>query len=488
MDVGHKKYAGSFMLLTLGLVLQYPVAGSDQQMAARRGERSGPEIMSSAQVLKLELGETARFPCQVSNLGPVVLIWKHGTRVLTAGVGAVAMHVKRDHRVSLVGTDLVIVNVSRADAGTYTCELDTDDLTPLAVSHTLQILVAPSLTRHPGSGELIVKKGSTVSLRCQAQGFPTPKISWTKRNGLLDSGVHQEDAGVGVYTMTNISHYQAGLYSCQASNGVGRPVTQTISLTVLYSPEVAGELAEVHTGLGHTASLSCIVSADPPATVRWYRSSLLLESDNNYLIESKGTLHTFIIRTVAREHFASYKCAASNSLGRGSAEVVLTGLPKAPVFQSGLLSKMSTSHTLTWTTESHETITEYRLTYRKIMDINGNDVLYVWTHLNLRGGDDTGISHNMTYELDNLEEDSKYEAKVEARNQWGWGRQSDVFKFFTRTKETPKQLPIEPEKTPAPSKSGDFPHFSGADGSRLRLLPKIYISVFVITFLLHRHF
>ena len=43
-------------------------------------------------------------------------------------------------QVSLVGTDLVIVNVSRADAGTYTCELDTDDLTPLAVSHTLQIL------------------------------------------------------------------------------------------------------------------------------------------------------------------------------------------------------------------------------------------------------------------------------------------------------------------------------------------------------------
>ena len=43
-------------------------------------------------------------------------------------------------QVSLVGTDLVIVNVSQSDAGTYTCELDTDDITPLAVSHTLQIL------------------------------------------------------------------------------------------------------------------------------------------------------------------------------------------------------------------------------------------------------------------------------------------------------------------------------------------------------------
>ena len=69
-----------------------------------------------------------------------MLIWKHGTRVLTAGVGSVAMHVKRDERISLAGTDLVIVNVTQADAGSYTCELDTDDISPLSVSHQLQIL------------------------------------------------------------------------------------------------------------------------------------------------------------------------------------------------------------------------------------------------------------------------------------------------------------------------------------------------------------
>ena len=32
--------------------------------------------------------------------------------------------------------------------------------------------------------------------------------------------------------------------------------------------------------------------------------------------------------------------------------------------------------------------------------------------------------------------------------------------MWFRFSETPKQLPIEPEKTPAPSKSGDFHHFS----------------------------
>ena len=41
---------------------------------------------------------------------------------------------------------------------------------------------------------------------------------------------------------------------------------------------------------------------------------------------------------------------------------------------------------------------------------------------------------NLPVTLDNLEEDSKYEARVSARNVWGWSNQSDVFKFFTRTK------------------------------------------------------
>ena len=54
--------------------------------------------------------------------------------------------------------------------------------------------------------------------------------------------------------------------------------------------------------------------------------------------------------------------------------------------------------------------------------------------------------------------------------------------------ETPKQLPIEPEKTPAPSKSGDFQHFSAAAVTRPGWFPS-YISVFVMVILtfLSRH-
>ena len=58
---------------------------------------------------------------------------------------------------------------------------------------------------------------------------------------------------------------------------------------------------------------------------RWYRHSLLLENDNNFLIESRGSLHTLIIRKVAEENFGGYKCSAGNSLGRETADIQLTG-------------------------------------------------------------------------------------------------------------------------------------------------------------------
>jgi len=44
-----------------------------------------PEILTEPQVFRAGVGESLTLPCRVRNLGPMVLIWKKGTRVLTAG-------------------------------------------------------------------------------------------------------------------------------------------------------------------------------------------------------------------------------------------------------------------------------------------------------------------------------------------------------------------------------------------------------------------
>ena len=95
-----------------------------------------PQILSQPEVFRAQLGDTVLLPCRVRDLGPMVLIWKKGTRVLTAG----EMKVKRDDRVDLRGTDLQIRTVGVEDGGEYSCEIEADTEYPIAITHTVEVL------------------------------------------------------------------------------------------------------------------------------------------------------------------------------------------------------------------------------------------------------------------------------------------------------------------------------------------------------------
>ena len=64
-----------------------------------------------------------------------------GPRVLTAG----DMVVRRDKRLKLDGTNLIISNVETEDNGHYDCEIEADSDTPISVTHKLDILIPPKV-------------------------------------------------------------------------------------------------------------------------------------------------------------------------------------------------------------------------------------------------------------------------------------------------------------------------------------------------------
>ena len=98
--------------------------------------------MGEGGVIKVEVGSTLQLDCPVTQLTGgqgepgTVMLWKKGHRVLTAG----AIKVRRDPRMSLVGTDLTITGVGVHDGGLYRCEVEQDTDQPLAVLHTVEIL------------------------------------------------------------------------------------------------------------------------------------------------------------------------------------------------------------------------------------------------------------------------------------------------------------------------------------------------------------
>ena len=96
-------------------------------------------IVGEGGVIKVEVGSTLHLDCPVTQLSErpgTVMLWKKGHRVLTAG----GIKVRRDPRMSLVGTDLTITQAGVHDGGLYRCEVEQDTDQPLAVVHTVEIL------------------------------------------------------------------------------------------------------------------------------------------------------------------------------------------------------------------------------------------------------------------------------------------------------------------------------------------------------------
>ncbi len=70
-----------------------------------------------------------------------------------------------------------------------------------------------------------------MQLFCEASGKPAPNITWTK---VLEDGSNSEVQRQGpTLDFSNISRTASGTYRCTASNGIGNPVSQKVTVNVL---------------------------------------------------------------------------------------------------------------------------------------------------------------------------------------------------------------------------------------------------------------
>ncbi|KAL0273991.1 UNVERIFIED_CONTAM: hypothetical protein PYX00_006538 [Menopon gallinae] len=302
-----------------------------------------------------------------------------------------------------------------------------------------------------------VKRGASVTLECRASGNPVPVITWTRKNNLFPSGEKTVE-GYSI-TIEQATRHQAGVYQCTASNGVGKPVEQSIVLHVLYPPEIEVERSWVHSGEGFEAQLVCIVHAEPQADVLWYRDTLRLDTTDRRSMEVRGSRHTLYIRKVQASDFGNYSCVADNSLGKMRQYLQLSGKPNQVVFRSDPMSRYKDSYNITWAVNSYTPIEEFKLYFRKIYDHNQPNTPQQYhakrptrrypssfqeneTAGQLGRGDWSDVilpaipselfTQQMSYVIRGLEPGTQYEARVRARNRFGWNELSEKFHFSTR--------------------------------------------------------
>lgn len=103
-------------------------------------------------------------------------------------------------------------------------------------------------------------------------------------------------------------------------------------------PEVEVKRNIIHSGVKIESEMSCIVSANPPAIIKWFK-------DDKEIIHKKGlitihhgplkrtdddkqtmkTKHVLKILHTSMEDFGMYKCVAENTLGNETRYITLSG-------------------------------------------------------------------------------------------------------------------------------------------------------------------
>ncbi|XP_076045230.1 protein amalgam-like isoform X2 [Oratosquilla oratoria] len=388
------------------------------------------------QSFSVEIAGDITFPCAVENLGRHLLIFKYfspanSSRLLYAGDNKVS----RRRTLTKSGDSFVLSNVRKQDAGRYVCRVESSPV--IEIAHQLDVKYPPKVVVLSPETQRVAQ-GSSVELKCQADGNPTPIITWSRTEGSLPSGELMEQ-GLSI-VLEDVDRYVEGTYVCMASNGVGEADVGHMTIEVEYPPEINTEQAILHTGEGDEAKLVCVVHGRPVPRVTWTKNGQSVERDSHMTTKDGVHRHTLTISDVTPDDFGDYVCTAYNTIGTVNGTLRLTGLPKTPRMTSSPAGGEKESYTLTWEAESYSPIIQYRVRFRKVSANASNPDQHgawregLWTPSEMGEGmrRSEGPIHYMSHALNQLEAATDYEAVVIVENKYGWSNPTEVFPFFTR--------------------------------------------------------
>ncbi|CAG0913830.1 unnamed protein product [Notodromas monacha] len=351
----------TIVLLCLSCVIAFPESAADVEVE----EQKTVNFAKPGKNVTSRRGESVEFNCEVNseNGEPVpaedenvISIWMQNNLVQFAG----SQKITKNPRLTIEGRNLVVSDIESEDAGKYTCQLSTWNQP--VITHFLIVQTPPSVK--PEKNKIVATAGDDVILTCSAAGSPKPTISWQLKDEPVLSGETRLTGEKLV--LDQVSHQQAGRYMCIADNGVGEPAKAFIDLDIMYKPVITIEEGWIHSGENSQAELTCIIHGQPNPQVSWFRDGVELSgSDSAHWTQSKidGNVYTLELKNLKREHFGTYECRASNTIGRSEEYIELSGLAKKAEFTSEPRGKEETTYRkcvllVGWDVKQYEPIDE----------------------------------------------------------------------------------------------------------------------------------
>ncbi|XP_044179920.1 limbic system-associated membrane protein-like [Acropora millepora] len=211
------------------------------------------------------------------------------------GPGVIAVESNYQARFRAQATDtraeLTIPAVRRSDQQTYKLDVLPTGKGGISEQVILTVNFPPNITEI-SENQTVTERGN-VTLKCLADGKPTPNTTWTKL----------PNTSVVIMPLTDIRREAAGKYRCTAVNGIGSLAIGDVWIVVQYPVEAKGFGENATVAQGGNKTFSCPVEGIPEPNITWYRGSGATETP------------IFIGEKLEARYTGCYTCVASNSLG-----------------------------------------------------------------------------------------------------------------------------------------------------------------------------
>ncbi|KAI4888044.1 hypothetical protein NFI96_029830, partial [Prochilodus magdalenae] len=220
--------------------------------------------------IEVEEGQSVILECNPPDgIPPRQIYW------MTIGL----QHIEQDERVSVgLNGNLYFSNAVQTDSRRdYCCFAAFPRIRTIVQKTAMSVIVTSTnsiLERKPSllspSGDRTythLMKGEELLLECISEGYPTPKIEWTKLGQKLPDRALVENHGK-LLTIEEVREEDEGKYMCRAKNAHGEAV-HYFHVTVEEPPKWDIEPKSQLNMIGANIVIKCTASGNPTPTVTW---------------------------------------------------------------------------------------------------------------------------------------------------------------------------------------------------------------------------